>query len=158
LPALEGGESAGAKFTWTAQAGDHEFKAVVDQIDRVLETDESNNVKVFSYKATALADLVIDGLVWVPLAPSPDDDVTFTVTAVNVGKGRSQPFTVGVFLNDDARPMWRLRFPELRPGGDASVSFTWKLVGTSHTLKAVADDNNDVTESNETNNEGLAFM
>ncbi len=158
LPALEGGESAGARFTWTAQAGVHEFKAVVDGIDRVLETDESNNVKVFSYEATALPDLVIDGLVWEPLAPSPDDDVTFTVTAVNVGKGRSQVFTVGVFLNDEAKPMWRLRFPELRAGGDAAVSFTWKLAGNSHTLKAVADDDQRVTESDETNNEGLAFM
>ena len=100
----------------------------------------------------------MDAFVWEPLAPSVGDTVTFTVTTRNRGEGATRAFTVAVFLVGESTPSWRLRFPGLGPGGRIAGSFSRQMDAASHTFKAVADWAQEVPESDETNNEGLAFM
>jgi hypothetical protein len=162
---LVGGATSTAMVSWRALAGAHTFTARADKNESVLETDESNNETEFSYEATVLSDLVVDAFVWEPLAPSPGDTVTFTVTARNRGEGATRAFTIAVFLDGESTPTRRLRFPRLGPGGRIAGTFS-RHAGTfsrqmdaaSHTFKAVADWAQEVPESDETNNERLAFM
>ena len=155
---IVGGATSTAMVSWRALAGSRTFTARADKNESVLETDESNNETEFSYEATALSDLVVDAFVWEPLAPSPGDTVTFTVTARNRAEGTTRAFTVAVFLDGESTPTRRLRFPRLRPGGRIAGTFSRQMDAASHTFKAVADWAQEVPESDETNNEKLAFM
>ena len=63
-------------FTWIAQVGTHDVRAVTDGLNQVTEGDETNNEKVLTY-ATLAPDLIVQDITWSPADPSEGDTVTF---------------------------------------------------------------------------------
>ena len=49
---LEAGDTATATFTWSAQAGPHTIKAVVDELNQLLENDEANNEQTATFEVS----------------------------------------------------------------------------------------------------------
>ena len=170
------GGSAGA--TWKAVAGTHTVKAHVDDVNRIAESNENNNIasKQFAVSGAAPAptptptpagkpDLIVTDISWSPANPATGDAVTFSATIENQGDG---PTPAGVkhgvlFTVDDgaAGPgVWSdTHTGSLAPGASVTVSAnggsagaTWKAVAGTHTVKAHVDDVNRIAESNENNN------
>ncbi len=168
------GGSAGS--TWTAVAGTHTVKAHVDDVNRIAEENENNNVmsKQITVSGTAPTptpmpsgkpDLIVTGISWEPANPAPGSAVTLKATIKNQGDA---PTPAGVkhgvlFTFDDGAAgsgVWSdTHTGSLAPGASVSVTAnggsagsTWKAVAGTHTVKAHVDDVNRIAESNENNN------
>jgi len=172
------GGSAGA--AWKAVAGTHTVKAHVDDVNRIAESDEANNVHTEQITVTEAAtptptpttpapsgkpDLVVTDISWDPASPAPGSAVTFSATIKNQG---SAPTPAGVkhgvlFTFDDgaAGPgVWSdTHTASIAPGASVtltasggSAGATWKAASGTHTVKAHVDDVNRIAESDENNN------
>ena len=135
-------------FTWTTQAGYHDIKAVADSNNEVTESDETNNEKMVTFP---VPDLIVETITWSPEEPSENDTVTFTVTIKNQGSGRTDPSRVYFYIDGSSRGYQEVQ--EINPGAAVTKTLTWTAQTGSHDIKAVADLNNEIIESDETNNE-----
>jgi len=137
-------------FTWAAIAGEHVIKAFVDYTEVVAESDETNNEKVITLVPVG-PDLIIESIDWSRNDPSAGETVTFTVTVKNDGGSQADASLVYIYIDNSLRGYQDI--PDMDPGTRVIRTFDWKVTLGSHAIKAVADDSNLVTESNETNNE-----
>ena len=151
--AINAGSTNTVSFTWTAQAGPHTFKAIVDKDNKITESDETNNEKTISFSATSLSDLVVQDITWTPTNPSIGDTITFTATIKNQGNGSSSSSRVYFYLDGSTSHFTYKNFGGLSADATTTVPFTWTAQAGLHTFKAVVDKDNTVTECDETNNE-----
>ncbi|MFC1917890.1 CARDB domain-containing protein, partial [Chloroflexota bacterium] len=149
-PALNPGDTVTKSFSWAAKAGTHEARAVVDSKDYVAENDETNNDRVLTF-ATLAPDLIVEIISWSPEDPSKGDDVTFTVTLKNQGNGRADYSFVAFYVDDES--LGSESVDPLEAGASANKTFTWRVKAGTHDIRAVADSNTWLEESDETNNE-----
>jgi len=146
---------------WTAVEGSYTLTALVDDVDRISESDESNNsLSVpFTVDASGLPDVVIGSITVSPSSPSPGQDVTFSSVVRNIGSGATPSgVQIGVaYFVDGNYTTWGTVMGPLAPGGSVTVVTTggpWTAAEGNHTVTAVADDVNRFEESDESNNSG----
>lgn len=151
VQAIEAGATANKTFTWKAQVGSHDIKAVADHNKKVTESDENNNEKTITFTDLSLSDLIVEDITWLPASPSLGDTVTFNITVKNQGSGKSGNSHVAYYIDDTY--LDSLSVDPVNPGATANKTFTWIAEFDLHDIKAVADYYDKVTESNETNNE-----
>ncbi|WP_156168467.1 CARDB domain-containing protein [Methanoculleus sediminis] len=162
------GGSSGA--TWKAVEGTHTVKAHVDDVDRIPESNEANNVRseeiTVSKTAPAPAgkpDLVVTHISWKPTKPVPGSDVTFRATIKNQGTAPTPPGVISgvAFLVDDRLTVWSDGCTRsIPPGswvtvtanGGPSGTAVWKGAAGTHTIQAWVDDIDRMAETNEENN------
>jgi len=149
--ATDPGASVNVTFNWIALTGSHTVKAVADSNGKVTESDETNNERTVTF-STLAPDLIIEGITWSPAGPSIGDEVTFTVSVKNQGAGRAGPSRVRFYI--DGAFIGYQDIQEIEAGATATTTFTWTARSDTHTVKAVADCNNEVAEDDETNNTG----
>lgn len=150
VPRLDAGAAVTKPFTWLAQAGSHEIKAIVDKDDWLTESNDDNNEKTITF-FTLAPDLIIETVNWTPESPSKGDTVTFTVSIRNQGSGKASSSRVAYYINDTY--LTSASVSPIDPDATDNKTFTWKAKAGSHDIKAVADYNHDVAESDEDNNE-----
>jgi subtilase family serine protease len=137
-------------FTWTAQTGSHALKVIANSNEKATESDEPNNAKIAALSVTSPPNLVIEAITWSPAYPTIGDTVTFTVTIKNQGSSKASYSYIAYYI-DDAYLTSALVSP-IDPSATVTKTFLWKAQAGPHTVKAIADANNEVTESDETNN------
>jgi subtilase family serine protease len=149
---INAGDITTTTFTWTAQAGFHNFEAVADPNNIIVESDETNNEETVAL-ITLAPDLVIQGITWSPVSPSTGDLVTFTVTIKNQGNEKASPSYVGYYIDGASRGYHDV--PEIYTDATVTKTFTWTAQAGTHTIQAVADLEGQVIEGNELNNERI---
>ena len=137
-------------FAWTAQADLHDIKAVVDANNEVDEGDETNNEKYAAFSIIA-PDLIIESITWTPESPSTGDNITLTVTISNQGNEKAGSSRIACYV--DGTYLTSIYVSPIEPDATDKKFFIWTVQAGSHAVKAVADYNEKVTESDETNNE-----
>ena len=148
---LASGSSANADTTWIATPGEHTIKAVVDFYNNVAESNETNNSLEFNLNKIDQADLIVSSLTWTPSDFTEGQVVTFNAVIENAGNGNTTRGFYTRFLIDENYIGDRY-FSGLSSGSSTLISQTWVATPGDHTIKAVVDANNHVSESNETNN------
>ncbi len=99
-----------------------------------------------------LPDLIIQDISWSPSSPEQGDTVTFTVKIKNQGSGSAGTSTVKYYIDDSY--VTSDSVSGLSAGSTSTQSFMWTAYTCGNTVvKAVADANSAVSESNEGNNE-----
>ena len=98
-------------------------------------------------------DLTVSSITWSPQQPHDGQTVTFTAVVANQGDRDNSPaFQVGFVVNGE--PIGQRFVPEgLAVGSSTDVVQTWTAKPGTSTVTAIADANNAVRESDETNNE-----
>lgn len=139
---------------WTSTAGDHDVSVVVDAHDDVSESNETNNQLNDTIGVAAdETDLAVTELAADPSQPMEGDDVSLSATVENQGNVTSNESSLRFFVNGTALG-GDVTVPALAPGENATVdSANWSAVEGDHTIRALADPDDNVTESNETNND-----
>ncbi|MGD0794199.1 MAG: CARDB domain-containing protein [Dehalococcoidales bacterium] len=148
IETMEPGATVNRSFTWTVQKEPFTLNAVIDEANEIKEQDKSNNSKSVTIPAP---DLVIDLITWTPEKPVEIGLVTFTVGIKNRGYGQS-PGTLLYCYIDSAAPL-SLKTGEIGPGGTTSITFTNSFMSGGHVIRLIADGNDAVAESDESNNE-----
>ncbi|MFC1869649.1 CARDB domain-containing protein [Chloroflexota bacterium] len=151
VSSISAGSTADVTFTWPAKSGNHTIKAVADDMDNVSETKETNNGKQTTFSGTRLIDLVIEDITWSPLNPFLGETFTYTVTVKNQGEDKAGSFQVYYYI--DGSQKGASTVSSIAAGSTTDVTFTWNAELGAHVIKAVADYNDDVSETNEANNE-----
>ena len=161
--------------TWEATTGDHTARAWVDDLNRIKESNDDNNVydramtisiaptPTPTPTPTLLPDLVVTQISWSPSSPVSGDVVTLEATIKNQGSG---PTPAGVihgvkFVIDETTAVWSDSYTaSIAPGSSVTVTAnggpaglaTWEATTGDHTARAWVDDLNRIKESNDDNN------
>lgn len=153
VPILSSGETANLLFNWSAQTDSITLRAVVDPDNLIKETSESNNAKTVKIGLATRpdTDLSIESIAWTPADPSIGDTVTITVSIKNKGPGQASFSHMDYYIDDTF--LDSVYAGQINAGKTMVNSVTWQAVPGTHTIKAIGDANNNVAETNETNNE-----
>ena len=143
---LGAGQTARVSFEWPADAVPHQFVAVADSLEEVIESIEDNNEHTVEYNATALADLIVTDIAWEPERPVIREEVTVTVTLQNAGDGDALDSDVRLFI-DDKQHGAAATLPNLSSKDSDKVTFIWTAEVGTHTFSADVDHDNRVVES-----------
>jgi len=147
---IDPGATVTRTFTWQAQAESQVFQAVLDKANEILESNESNNEKTVAIPAP---DLTIEGVTWSPVEPSENSPVTFVITVGNPGNGPAYSSYLSCYIDDTLQTS--LLIGSIAAGASAMATFTWTAQSGDHIFKAITDENDSVTESDESNNEKI---
>ena len=160
VPLLEPGERLNVTFNWNPTPGDYNLTAIVDPgypNDNVVESNESNNnltigVRVIQWRA----DLNVTSIN-LPVMPQNGSPVQINVTVKNSGNLDSGPFNLTVYSNGSE--VNTTMIPKLAPGEEMMKTLTWTPAKPGlYNITAIADPENVVEESNESNNEVIAWL
>lgn len=135
-------------FTWVAAAGYHTIEIVADSTNQILELDEVNNPKVVTVPPP---DLVVQDITWSPQDAATGDTVTFKATFKNQGGSKTQKSQATCYIDD--LPTASSDLPEIDSEAAITRSFEWVAEAGTHVIKITADIDNQVTETDETNND-----
>jgi PKD repeat protein len=114
-------------------------------------TRTSNTVDL-TVTAPIIPDLIVQDITWTPSTIKAGDTVNFTFTLKNQGTGDASSFVVKYYI--DGSYVGQDSISSLSAGTTKATNFSWTATcGHTHEIKAIADANNDVSESNENNNE-----
>ncbi len=156
-----------AGSAWTAAPGSHTVTAWVDDVNRIAETDETNNqfTKTISIGGiTGQPDLIVTDISTSPASPLTGNPVTFSAVVKNQGTGATPGGTIiGVsFFVDGVQVSWSDNTVSSLAAGE-SVTVTanggpggtavWNATTGNHNVMAWVDDVNRISESDENNNQ-----
>lgn len=139
------------------QVGTYTFTFTLDPDNVLNECDETDNVMQTQIVVSNQPDLRVISQFINPtkLNPNPGEAVTFAVTYENIGSGNvndAMKFKVQV----DGTDLQQVDVTGLATGDKNTVNFTvpWSsTINGAHVVRAIIDAQNQVTESNELNNE-----
>jgi subtilase family serine protease len=161
---LTANNGIGGSSTWTATSGSHTILANVDDVNRIAESNESNNTLTAPLTVGAgQPDLIVTAISWSPASPLTGNAVTFSATIKNQGTAATPGGVIhGVeFKVDGVQVNWSdTSTASLAAGATRTLtanngptgSSTWTATSGSHTVLATVDDVNRIAESNENNN------
>jgi len=147
---IDPGSTTTRTFTWIAQTGQHDLRAVVDETQQVEESNENNNEYTCTF-STLPPDLIVESIAWSPEDPSKNDEVSFYVTVKNQGTGRSDACQLAYYFDGTYQSIEQVS--ALEAGTSENVSFTWLALSDLSEIKVIVDFANTVKESNDSNNE-----
>jgi subtilase family serine protease len=132
--------------------GAYQVTATADADDDNWESDENNNTTMDSFSVTG-PDLEVSSLTHAPLNPTISDTITITAIVRNSGDEASISSTLEIDVAGEATPA-TYAIPSLNPSDTYQVQRQVSLTTPGvYQVKATADLDDDVTETNETNNE-----
>src|SRR6185436_6598276 len=150
--------------TWTATGGTHSILATVDDVDRIVESNDNNNTRTESMTVTSgQPDLVVTDISWSPPSPATGQAVTFSATIQNVGTAATPAGVVqrvGFSVDGNLVNWSNTSTTSLAPNATRVLtantgptgSSTWTASNGTHTILATVDDTSLIAESNEGNN------
>ncbi|MFC1941802.1 CARDB domain-containing protein [Chloroflexota bacterium] len=145
---MDAGAAVTRDFTWTFKESPHVIKVVADVEDQILESDENNNDRIL---ALPPPDLVINSITWSPTNPAPGDMVTFTVSVSNQGSSEAGLSCISYYIDDLFIKNNNIKW--IATGATTIKTFAWTAQAELHSIKFIADGENQVTEFDESNNE-----
>ncbi len=134
----------------------HSYKNPADYFATLKVKDNSgatsSNIASVEIKAEAAPDLVVPALTASNTQPRRGSTVTLTATVKNRGTANAGASQTQFLV--DGKSVGLVNTAALAPGASVQVSVSWTANVTKgqHTIKARADQNNAVAESNENNN------
>lgn len=140
---------------WTATTGNHTVMAYVDDVNRITETNDSNNQYSESLSVTTspMPDLVVTGLTVTPASPVAGDALTFSATVKNQGNAAGAPGILAIGVDGTTVYTSTSNTTALAVGASVTVNGTFAgLQAGSHTVTASIDNAGITAEGNETNN------
>lgn len=102
-------------------------------------------------RAESGPDLTVEAITSSPESPAIGDKVTFTIVIGNQGTVTSGQCYVAYYIDDNY--LANDYVSSIGPSASAEHTFTWTAEVGTHTVKAVVDYREQVTESNESNNQ-----
>jgi subtilase family serine protease/uncharacterized membrane protein len=154
ITGLVAGGSINVSQSWDADAGNHAVKVIVDYDGEITESDESNNELSQTLPKIPFPDLTVTDISWSPQTDIRHGDaVTFTATVENIGVGNTSSNFYVLFEIDDTYMGHRKVSGGVAAGGSIGVNLNWIAFEGNHTVKAIVDEYDTITESNESNNE-----
>lgn len=145
---------------WEASFGDHNASVLADAEvegsltdeggDQVDEHNETNNNRTQAFAIGP--NVTITRIAHDPPVPDLEEEVTLTATVTNHGTATTGPFDVRFRMDEDTR-IGTSTVDDLGPSQSQQLTQTWEATEGTHELTVTADPDDDVRETDETDNE-----
>jgi subtilase family serine protease len=142
-------------ITWIATPGNHTIKVVADYNDYYNEVNEANNTREISVSILS-PDLAIQSITWSPEIPVKGDNLSITFTIINQGTYQSNGCYADYYV--DGEWVGDHYIEDIAPGGTVTRTFPWTLTDDFQSFRIIVDKDNDISESNESNNTKTATI
>ncbi len=133
--------------------GIHAIRFIADSLNEVAESNEANNERTESVTwSGGVPDLELTDI-YNPTSLTSGTDTTITAKVTNIGYADATPFYLDMYI--DGQYTISVDFSSGLPArtyGEASITITRGLVDGAHNIEFIADSLNEVSESNEGNN------
>jgi hypothetical protein len=161
------GGGASGDGTWRPLPGTHALGFLVDDVNRIEESDEDNNEFVLDQPLSVATrpgpDLVVQEITWSPLAVRAGTAVTFAALVMNRGTEPTPADTPVVVefrvdgrlvATNDSRtePIPAGQAVALTGSGGPAGSGAWRATAGRHAVQAVIDPSRQVAEGRDGNN------
>lgn len=153
---MANGSPTGSAF-WIATTGTHTVEAMVDDIFRISESNENNNIKTEDlYVDVILPDLIVSSVDVIPESITEGESVQFSAVIKNSSVWES-PYNlhrVGFYINGSLVSYSDDFYGVLINGNPVTVTAnsSWTALPGNFTLTAIVDDLNSIEERDEDNN------
>ena len=149
-----------SKSSWTATTGTHTFTALVDDINRISESNDSNNSysKSVTINQSPKPDLIVTDVTWAPASPAAGASVTFSAVVKNQGTAATASGTacnVSFYVDGTKVSAVANYTTSIAVGATVTLTQTsgsWSATNGVHTIRADVDDTNLISELDENNN------
>jgi subtilase family serine protease len=131
------------------QNGRHIFKAYANYNKTISESDENNNESSITITPN-MPDFAITNITWSPPDMPAGSEVTFDINIENQGSLSAGPSRM-VYYVDGANVGYK-DIGQLDAGATTTEHFLWVALEGQHSIKIVADSNNQISEYDENNN------
>ncbi|MCY1712693.1 CARDB domain-containing protein [Caproiciproducens galactitolivorans] len=143
--------------TWAATPGSHTIMAWVDDVNRITESNESNNKysKMLTIGGTtSKPDLIVTDILYSPITPKEGDEVTFSAVVKNQGTTDGAAGIVAFQVDGGRIATSANNTVPIAAGSTSTIkaSSTWTAVNGVHSISATADSSDTTAETDETNN------
>ena len=157
VPSLAAGQRSELNLTVNLTAGDHTISVTADAGNAIAESSETNNtaVKQINVKSDATpADLTVASITMDKTPANVLDNVIFTAAVYNGGTAAAENFFIRILINGETLGE-DYKVSSLPGGGTFKLQIPYQVTkeGTN-TVQIIADAQNNVAESDETNNVG----
>ncbi len=149
LQGLDINDSAVVQATMQPKPGEHTIRFLADSSDSYGELNETNNIMV-SELSVGYPNIVMKRLNCFPSTFSDGERVTFFAELENSGTETARAFAVAFYI--DGEKVSTKPVQGIPGGGSAIISSAHVLSGGQHIIRAEADVDDVVIESNETDN------
>ncbi|UCC92730.1 MAG: hypothetical protein JSW25_08710, partial [Thermoplasmata archaeon] len=159
-PAVEWGKTQYVEFNASTNdltEGNNSLVVFVDAEDVITEINETNNeyTKEIELGAEVLPNFRVDSLAMDPMELTPDGFTEVSVSVVNDGDGPAPPATIVLEVVGEAMPVVTDTLPAIDDGDSWLWQYTWGPVDLAlgeHTLIVTVDPDDDIKETDETDN------
>ena len=155
LSGVNVGRSNTATLRTSLPSGEHALSVVIDPVDTIAESNESNNTTSLAVTVTGPSasqpDLQIESITATPTAPIANENVDVKLSLINTG-GAITGSSVDITIADNSNVLHTFTLTDIGEGQRVNLTLTTTLAEGSHAIAAVADANGAVSESDETNN------
>lgn len=157
VPSLAAGQRSELNLTVNLTAGDHTISVTADAGNAIAESSETNNtaVKQINVKSDATpADLTVASITMDKTTANVLDNVVFTAAVYNGGTTAAENFFIRILINGETLGE-DYKVSSLPGGGTFNLQIPYQVTkeGTN-TIQIIVDAQNNVAESDETNNTG----
>jgi uncharacterized repeat protein (TIGR01451 family) len=149
VPAIPASGTTNITFVSILSAGAHKAAVTADVDNRVVELNESNNYREFTF-STIAPDLLIRTITWAPLDAGVGSNITISAKVEN--QGTAKALNLRIALNIDGVETAGVDVAEIDAGSSATINFPWVTKEGEHQITVVADSAQVITESDEQNN------
>jgi hypothetical protein len=151
---LAAGQALAVEASWDAEGGESRLRVIADVFNKIPEPDKKNNTLTRVINVTdsepTQSDLVIKIFELQPTNPRPGTTAQLSARVVNQGAGPAPAFDVG--FESDGQPLGTRRLEGLEAGQEATVAFDWTVEIGERILRAKADPDGRMIETDESNN------
>ena len=151
-----GGRILTCTYTYGGWAN-YTVRAVADSVNAVAESDEANNTLSMAVQVTApppKPNLFISELSVTPASPQQNSPATFRIGVYNDGDAAAGGFNVELWVSSVVKGCTlRVDSMAARGGRILTCAYTYGGWSNAYAIKAVADSSNEITESDESDNQ-----
>ncbi|MCK5724555.1 MAG: hypothetical protein KAI84_18620, partial [Gammaproteobacteria bacterium] len=149
---LGSGNSMVLTKNWMAEPGYHTITVLVDPDNYLLEPNESNNIESLNLPEIFEPDYIVSNISWSPQTFSTGELITFNATIKNIGNGSTLRNSNTAFLIN-GKLLGSKIIPGFLKDDSINISRNWIAKSGNYNISIIADYNESIIESNETNNE-----
>ncbi|MEK7178744.1 MAG: CARDB domain-containing protein [Patescibacteria group bacterium] len=140
---------------WFQKPGTHRAEVCTDTANALFELDEKNNCVslVFTVQgAETSGDLIASNAAMLPAAPAEGNPVSFFVDVKNIGVSRTSGSYTRLKIDDTLLGNYRISSLSVGVSEKVEWKTIWKATVGDHRYEICADGNNEVFETDESNN------
>ena len=135
----------------------------IDPLNTIVELDETDNVAFNNLTSATLPDLTLGSsdIAFSPDPPRLGEPMTLSITVRNNGQSGAENFSVYVYAGDPAQGEVKIgeaTYSYLAGGGSGTFQIPWTVIEGVDLITVKVDPQNQVSESNEDNNEAYRLL